>query len=261
MNIPEKFWQMAKYLVAILIIFFILLSIKELKSIDYVGVNTNTTNTITVNGSGDIVAKPDIAIFSFSVTENSKTISDAQDKASVKINAAQKAMKDAGIAENDIQTTSYSINPHYEYQSVLCTTYNCPPAKSVLSGYDVSQSVQIKVKDLTKVGDLVTSVGSLGVQNVSGLSFSVDKPESVQAEARAKAIADAQERAKVLAKSLGVSLVRITSFYESNNNPVVMKYAMGVSDSVSSASAPRAPEITPGEQKIVSNVTITYEIK
>jgi len=262
MNIPEKIWQIAKYLLGILIIFFVIVSIKEAKSIGYVGTNPNTSNTITVNGTGDAVAIPDIATFSFSVTETAKTVADAQAQATVKTNDALKAIRDGGVADKDIQTTSYSINPHYEYQNNVCiSAYNCPTGKQVLTGYDVSQSIQVKIRDLSKAGALFTAIGSLAVQNVNGLSFSVDKPESVQAEARSKAIADAQERAAKLADDLGVSLVRITSFYESNNQPIYAKYGMGEARVMSTDAAAPVPSIPAGEQKITSNVTITYEIK
>ncbi|MFA6295214.1 MAG: SIMPL domain-containing protein [Candidatus Paceibacterota bacterium] len=261
MNIPEKIWQVTKYLLSILIIFFVIISIKELKSIGYIGANPNAVNSITVNGTGDAVAIPDIATFSFSVTETAKTVADAQTQATTKTNAVLKAIKDGGVADKDIQTTSYSINPHYEYQNSVCTTYSCPPSKSILTGYEVSQSIQVKVRDLSKAGALFTTIGSLNVQNVNGLSFSVDKPESVQAEARSEAIADAQEKADKLAKELGVSLVRISSFYESNNQPTMMKYGLGEARAMALDAVVTPPSIPAGEQKITSNVSITYEIE
>jgi len=168
-------------------------------------------------------------------------------------------MKDGGVAEKDIQTTSYNINPHYEYQSSICNANSCPPSKSILTGYDVSESVTIKVRDLSKAGALFTSIGTLGVQNVNGLNFSVDKPESVQAEARGKAISNAQDKAKELAKQLGVSIVRVTSFSENGSYPRPVMYNMAAS--AKDMVAPQAaPEIAVGEQKVTSNVTITYEI-
>ena len=269
MNIPERLWNIARYLLIVLVIFFVVLSIKELKSINYVGSNPNVINSITVNGIGDAIAIPDIATFSFTVTETAKTVADAQKQATAKTNSALKAIRDGGVEERDIQTQSYNINPRYEYQSAVCpqiarvdgTATYCPSSKQVLTGYEVSQSIMVKVRDLSKAGALFSSIGSLGVQNVNGLTFSVDKPEGVQAQARSKAIADAQNKAKKLAKDLGVSLVRITSFYESNNQPTMMKYGMGGSMNVSAEAAVPAPSIPAGEQKVNSNVTITYEIE
>jgi uncharacterized protein len=262
MNIQENFWKVSVWVGIMLFVFLAVISIKELKSIDYVGLDTPITNTISVNGTGDAVSIPDIATFSFTVTETAKTVVDAQTLATNKINTALKAVKDAGVADKDIQTTSYNINPHYEYQTPVCNTNYCPSGKSILTGYDVSQSIEVKVRDLGKAGSIFTSIGSLGVQNVNGLTFSVDKPEKVQAEARAKAITDAQTQAKELAKQLGVSLVRITSFYE--NNGVIRPMAYGIGGATKTMAADSievAPSIPVGENKVTSDVTITYEIK
>jgi hypothetical protein len=261
MNIQEKAWKVGVAVGVILAVFLAVLSVKELKSLDYVGKDMPVVNTISVSGAGSAVAIPDIATFSFTVSETAKTVVDAQTQATNKINAALKAVEDAGVADKDIQTISYNINPHYEYQNVACSQYNCPPGKSVLTGYDVSQSIQVKVRDLSKAGAIFTSVGSLGVQNVNGLTFSVDKPESVQAEARAKAIADAQSKAKELAKQLGVSIARVTSFFESNDRTSPIVYGMGGGKTMSAEIQAPTPEVPAGEQKVTSDVTITYEIK
>lgn len=261
MNIPNKFWSTVIGAIGLLTIFLAIISIKEIKSIFYVGKNLNISNMITVEGTGHAVAVPDIAAFSFSVTETAKTVADAQEQATKKINATLKAVRDGGVEDKDIQTQSYSINPHYEYQGSVCTAYSCPPSKSILTGYDVSQSIMVKVRDLKKAGALFTAIGSLDVQNINGLTFSVDEPESVKAEARAEAIANAQTKAKLLAKQLGVSLVRIVSFSENNGSYPRPIYGMGGADMISAKVASVAPEIPVGEDKITSTVSVTYEIK
>lgn len=268
MNMPKNFWSTAVGALALVIVFLAALSIKTLKEIGYVGVDN--VNTINVSGTGDAVAVPDIATFSFSVTETAKTVVDAQAKATDKVNAVLKAVRDGGVADKDIQTQSYSINPHYEYQSGTCVApaYNgtlaspvyCPPGKSVLTGYEVSQSILVKVRDLSKAGTIFTAIGSLEVTNVNGLDFSVDDPDAVQAEARSKAITDAQTKANELAKELGVHIVRVISFSENGgNSPRPVYYAMGVAAMDSKAMT--APEIPTGEQKVTDSVSITYEIK
>lgn len=261
MNIPNKFWNYLIGAVVLLMVFLAVLSVKELKSLSYIGKNPNMSNMITVQGTGEAVSEPDVATFSFSVTETAKTVAEAQNNATAKINSALKVVRDSGVKKEDIQTLSYSINPHFEYQGGVCTAYSCPPSKSVLTGYDVSQSILIKVRDLQKAGDLFTSIGSLGVQNIGGLAFSVDKPEAKKAEARSKAIADAQSKAKILARDLNVSLVNIVSFSEySNDYP--RPYGMGgVELSSVKVQSAIAPEVPAGEQKITSSVSITYEIK
>lgn len=262
MNIPSKLWNAVMGALGILTIFLLIVSFKELKSISYVGVNPSAPNVITVTGSGESVSTPDIATFSFTVSETAKTVAEAQDLASKKINATLKAIRDSGVEDKDIKTTSYNINPRYEYQNSICSAYSCPPSKSILIGYDVSQATTIKVRDLKKAGELLATIGSQNVKYLSDLTFSVDEPESIQAQARAEAITEAQNKAKVLAKQLGVSLVKIVSFSEDNGGyyprPI---YGMGGADMAVTKTANVAPEISTGEQKITSNVTITYEIK
>ena len=263
MNIPTKFWSTVIGAVGVLTILLAVLAIKGIREIGYVGKDAPVYNSISVNGKGEAITIPDIATFSFTVNETAKTVADAQSKATEKANAALKAVKDAGVAEKDIKTTAYSINPHYEYTNGDCNTFRCTPGKSTLTGYDVSQSIEVKIRDLAKAGAIFTSIGALDVQNVNGLSFSIDDIEKVKAEARAKAISDAQAKAKELAKELGVRIVKITSFYDSSDQPIYYgREGMGGDVmSIKATAAPIAPSIPTGEQKVVSNVTITYEIK
>ncbi len=256
-----RFWNTLTAFVAILIALAAVVIVKQVKSIAYVGTNTDLTNSITVTGTGNAVSIPDVATFSFTVTETAKTVAAAQVAATAKINDALKTVRAAGVADKDISTDSYSINPHYEYSGGVCSANYCPPSKQVLTGYDISQTIQVKVRDLAKAGEIFSSIGSVGVQNVNGLNFSIDDPSSVQAEARGKAIADAQNKANLLAKQLGVSLVRVVSFNETGaaNYPRPM-YAMDSKAGGVANQAP-APEIPAGEQKITDNVEITYQIK
>lgn len=274
MNNQERVWKIGWFVGILLVVFLATISLKELKSIGYVGKDIIAMNTISVEGTGDVVSMPDIAVFSFTVTESAKMVGDAQKQATEKTNKALKAVYDAGVAEKDVQTLSYNINPKYEYQNAVCSYETassqsvsvgtptpvryCPPGRSVLTGYEVSQSIQVKMRDLSKAGAIFTSIGSLSVQNVSGLSFSVDKPEVIRADARAKAISDAKNKAEILAKQLGVSLVKITSFYESNGP---MPYYGKGGANVAMMEASIAPEIPTGEEKTTINVTITYEIR
>jgi len=261
MSCHEKIWKIGKIVGVLLAVYLAVLSIKEFRSIGFVGSNLQQSHTISVDGSGDAVAIPDIATISFTVTETAKTVASAQDAATTKVNATLAALKKAGIADKDIKTTSYSINPHYEYQNSVCRADGiCPPSKSVVTGYDVSQSTDIKVRDLKKIGDLFSLIGSNEIENVYGPSFSVDNPDAVQATARANAIVDAKSKADVLAKSLGVRLVRVASFSESGNAPYPVRYDM-MGAGVSSSKAVAVPEISTGEQKVTSNVSITYEIE
>jgi uncharacterized protein YggE len=268
-QVPKNFWSSLNGLIAMLIVLVAVGVIIGIKMIGTVGHDLNGMSTINIDGTGSVVAVPDVATFSFSVTQTAKTVAEAQTKATAQINAALKSVRDQGVADKDISTQSYTINPHYEYQNAVCpaaapnspVSY-CPGGKSVLTGYEVSQTISVKIRDLTKAGSIFTTIGTLGVQNVNGLDFAVDEPKAVQSQAREKAINDAKQKAQILAKQLGVRIVRVVSFSESMGGgyPRPMMYAMDKAV-MAQGSAPVAPEIPTGEQKVTSNVTVTYEIK
>lgn len=247
--------------VIILAVFLGVKSLNALKENSYIGRGEYPANVISVTGTGEVLAVPDTGSFSFSVVEEGKTVKDAQDKATKKINSVIDAIKSGGVEEKDIKTENYTLYPKYDYiAQQICTREYCPPTKQVLSGYEVNQSVTVKIRNTEKAGEILTKVGSLSVTNISGLNFIIDDPESVQDEAREKAITDAKEKAKVLSKSLGVRLKKIVNFQEGGNYPVY--YAMGGVEKLSAdvASTP-VPQLPVGENKITSNVTITYEVE
>lgn len=245
-------------LVAVLIIF---LSAKSLSEFGLINPSQPAYNTISVSGTGEVAGIPDVATFSYSVTEPATTVVDAQTKATQKSNAALVLIKAAGIDEKDVKTTDYSIAPQYDYVQDVCTTNYCPGGKQVLKGYQVSQTISVKVRDLSKAGDILSKLGGVGVQNLSGLQFGIDDPEALKTEARAKAIEDAKKQAESLAKSLGVSLKKVVGFYDNfdQGNPTYGD-ANTLGLKAMSVAAP-APELPKGQAKIVSKVSVTYEIK
>ncbi len=236
-------------------------TLNALKENSYIGRGT-ATNVINVTGTGEILAIPDTGQFSFSVVETGKTVAVAQDLASKKVNSVINAVKALGVNEKDIKTDSYNSYPKYEYSGALCIqTYPnyCPPGKQILTGYEVDQTISIKIRKTADAGAVLTKVGSLGVSNISGLNFVIDDMNAVQSEARDKAVADAKDKANKLAKTLGIKLRKIVNFYESGNQPIY--YGMEAKAMGSDVSAPTVPQIPTGENKITSNVTITYEVE
>jgi uncharacterized protein YggE len=236
-----------------------------LKEYSFIGLTPSSPATINVSGDGEVFAKPDIAELSFSVTKEAKTVADAQKASAEKINDIMAYLKESGIEEKDIKTENYNLNPKYEWQrsaaSTMCMNGYCPPeGKQVLTGYEVSQTISVKIRKIDDAGKILVGVGDKGATNISGVSFSVDKKEAIEADAREKAIQDAEEKAKVLASGLGVKMVRIVSFSESGGSP--MYYRGGVMMEASMLkSADIAPSIPTGENKFTSNVNIVYEIQ
>src|SRR3989338_4711600 len=237
---------MAATALGFLALFLLVGTISGLKSMQFIGSGVSATNTINVSGEGEVFAVADTATFSVTVREKAKEVKDAQDAAT----------------EKDIKTLDYSVNPDYEWSQGACPQGGYCPGKQVLIGYQVSQTLSVKVRDTKKAGDLLSGVGSRGATEVSGLSFTIDDEEALKAEARDKAIAQAKEKAKVLAKSLGVSLVRVVGFYENEGGMPIYGYGMGGDERMMAGSAPKAaPQIPAGQNKIVSNVSVTYEIR
>ena len=231
----------------------------EIKSYGFIGTDARF-DTITVFGEGETFAIPDIAEFSFSVHKKAKTVLEAQNQSAEAINAITSYLRENGAEERDIKTVSYSVNPRYEYPEIRCITYPCPqPGTRELVGYEVNQSIQVKVRDTDKAGEFLSGVGERGATDVSGIALSIDDDEGLQEEARDMAIKDAREKAAKLAKQLDVKLVRVISFSESGNFPIYESYAFGKGGGDALESI--VPEIPVGENKIISNVTITYQIK
>ena len=252
-----------KYLspaIILLSAFLLVQTVIGIKHYGHIGDGINPS-MISVSGDGEIFASPDIATFTFSVTETGNNVVDAQNKVNTKVNAALKVLKDNSIEEKDIKTIDFSANPKYEYSQSVCTYNACPPGKQTLIGYEVSQTISVKVRKVDTAGEVIGAVTGSGVNQVSGLSFTVDDTDALVARARAEAIAKAKEKAEALAKDLDVKLVRIVSFSENEGGVPVPMFAradMAMGGAVKMESTPTLPT---GQNKITSNVTITYEIK
>ncbi len=246
-------WLLVAVLAAVLIY--------TLSAVRYVGAGIAAGNTISVSGYGESFSTPDIATFTYSVVSQKPTVAAAQADATAKANAALAYLKSAGIDEKDIQTSNYSVNPQYDWVQGACVNGSCPNGRQVLRGYEVRQSTTVKVRDTAKAGDVLTGIGATGATEVSGLQFTFDNPNQGQDEARQKAIADAKAKANELARELGVSIVRVVSFNESSGGYPTPMYARGGATNQAMDSKAVAPEISVGQNKVSSSVSVTYEIR
>ena len=243
----------------IISLFFAVKTFNELKKSEYIGRNENVQSMISVAGKGEVFAMPDIAAFSFGVSETAKAVKDAQETVTNKMNGILSFLKETGINEKDTKTSYYNVSPKYEYREQVCYSYPCPSGKNTLVGYEVSHGVSVKIRDIQKVGDVLARVGALGATDISSTSFLVDKEEDLINNARIEAIKDAKEKADKLANELGVKIIRMTNYSESNNRPMPMYENMDMFYGKGGDSA--TPEIPSGENNIVMNVYITYEIR
>lgn len=258
----EKMMAMMKYhkiykivfgLLFIAVIIFLAVKIGDINN-----QNNNQQDTIVVSGTGKLTVKPDIATVDFSVMQENMDVSKASDAVNTQISKIVDALKADGVAEADIKTTDYEISPQYNYVNNATVIYPYGGGTQVLAGYDVTQSIEVKIRDLTKASKVVTDLGTLNVTNMSGLNFTEDKYDDLILQARDAAVVDARAQASKLAKSLGVKLVKIVGYSEGNNPTPIYNEMMAVG---SVAKAPTAAVLPTGENTITSSVSITYEIQ
>ncbi len=220
-------------------------------------------NTIVISGTAKMDVVPDISTINFTIREsrvddNTKAL---QADIAEKAEAVFSKLKDLGIEKANIKTSDYSVFPKYSYRD--CSGYSTACESSYVSGYEASESVKIKIKDTEKVSEVLDILAEEKITEVYGPNFEVDNIEKLRDEVRNLAIQDAREKAKVLANSLGVKIDKIVSFSDSgssyapqlyNTNRVMLEYA-------SFDSAKEGAVIAEGEQEVVSNVSITFQIR
>lgn len=253
-------FTMAGTLFTVLAAVGLIFGVAQLKELKYIGAGVNATNTISVSASGEVFAVPDVAYVTFSHVHQGKTVADAQKGLNEKIKAAVDAIKALGIDEKDIKTESINSNPQYDYGTKPCPYGYCPQSNPTIIGYEASQSIQVKIRNTDNTGKVVEALGKAGITSINGPEFGIDDEDTLKDQAREKAIAKAQVKADKLAKELGVSLVRIVSFSEDNGGYMYVGRAMALDSKGGEAASP-APTIPTGENKITSNVSITYEIR
>ncbi|MFA6397572.1 MAG: SIMPL domain-containing protein [Candidatus Paceibacterota bacterium] len=245
--------------ITILSIYFIVKIINEIKTNNYIGNQIGQVNQISFSGKGEVFAVPDIANISFTARSEAKTITEAQKTNALKTNTALDMLRKNGIAEKDLKTMGMNYVPKYEYQKIACITYPCPEGKSVITGYTVSQTISVKIRNTDDTGKITEELAKVGITEMSGPDLAIDNEDGLKAEARKLAIDDAKTKAEILAHDLGVKLGKVISFNESGDYPVY--YEKSAMMSLAPIAGGVVPEIPKGENKVTSNVTITYEIK
>lgn len=258
----RKFIKAAIALVVVLSLFVLVLFINQLKASSYIGRENQPVPTITVSGTGDVMAVSDIATLTVNLSYDGTTTAEAQKALNDSLGKTMDYLKSKNIDDKDIKSEYGGLSPKYSNSGVACFTYPCPQPDQKIVGYTATQSITVKVRAVDTASDVRTGLAALGITNISGPDFSIDEPETFNDQARAKAITDAQDKAQVLAKQLGVHLGKITSFSENGNGAYPVMYAAkDMMSAAGTAAMPPAPVLPKGENKITSNVTITYEIK
>lgn len=213
-------------------------------------INQTITGTrLDISAIGDVVRVPDLATISAGVVSRATTATSAIQQTAARMARVRDALRRAGIADRDIQTSNISLSPDYVYAN------NQPPK---LSGYSASNQITVRFRDIAGTGKILDALVAEGANQISGPNLSIEHPEAALDEARAKAIAAGRARAELYARSLGLRVARVVSVSESGGYappppmpPMVMQ-----------ARAERDQTfIDPGEQKLQVGVSMTFELQ
>ncbi len=210
---------------------------------------SDTPRVITVSGEGEVRATPDEAMLSAGVVSNARTAAAALSDNAKAMNAVFATLRNAGVPEKSMQTSGFNVSPQY-------ATDKDGAQIPRITGYQVSNTVNVTVDDLAKVGPTLDALVASGANSIGDISFGIKNPRAAMAQARALAVADAIDQAQTLAKAAGVTLGPITSIGESGGyeapRPMYRVMAMA---------APAPTPIAAGEQSVTANVSITWEIR
>ena len=205
---------------------------------------------LNVSAQAEARRVPDVATLSAGVVTQAVDGNTAMRDNAVQMDKVMAAIKAAGIAERDIQTSGINLSPQYRYAD------NEAPR---ITGYQANNTVSLKVRDITKLGKVLDSLAAQGANQINGPSFEIDQPEPVYDEARLAALKKAQARAETYAKSLGLRVRRIVSISEGNQGgfrPMpMMAMAAG-----RSAKAEMDTAVSPGESSVSVSLDVVFEL-
>ncbi|MCB2080882.1 MAG: SIMPL domain-containing protein [Novosphingobium sp.] len=211
---------------------------------------------LTVTGQGETARKPDLAQFSAGVATTGKTAGEALSANSAAMNRVIAALKRAGIAERDIQTSNLNLNPVYASRPRVQTS-NLEEEMPPIIGYRANNTVMVKQRKIEQFGKVIDTLVSAGANTVNGPDFQLDDPDAALDEARTEAMKKARQRANLYASAAGLRVVRILSISESGSyapRPPVMYARAAMSDAAESA------PFAAGEVSLTANVTVQFEL-
>lgn len=240
-------------LVAYSIVFLGTLIRNNIKKFDAIGIADKNERTIVVEGQGKVTATPDIAMVSLGMLSEGKTVAETQQKNTEVMNKLTAKLKGLKIDQKDIQTTYYNIYPKYDYAD----------NSQKLVGYQVSQNVTVKIRDVAIANQVIAVAGEVGANNVGGLQFTIDDRDAFKSQARDLALKKVGEKAKALSQALGVNLIGVVSYNEYEGGSGNEMYGVGgMGISTKAMDAPIAPpDLQTGSNDVVMNVNVVFEIR
>ncbi len=215
----------------------------------------NTLLTLSAEGRSN--RTPDLAVFSAGVTSQGKTASEALSANSADMNKVIAALKRAGIADRDIQTSNLSLNPIYQPQRQL-PDGTVEPAQPKIIGYQVYNTVNVRQRNLAQFGRVLDTLVAAGANQINGPSFQMDDPDAATDEARIQAMKKARARANLYASAAGLKVLRILAISESGGympQPPVMYARAAMADGME-----KSTPVAAGEVSLTSTVTVLFEL-
>lgn len=228
---------------------FFLPAVASAQSLPPTPVPTLTGTRLDLVAEGEVVRRPDLATISAGVVTQAATAAAAMSDNAQRMAATVAALKRAGVADRDIQTSAISLSPQYRYAE------NKPP---VITGYQASNQVSIRFRDVKRAGTILDALVAVGANQINGPSFGIDQAEVALDEARAVAIAKARARAELYARAAGLSVKRILSISETGGAGVPPPMPML---QMAREKAAADTSIEPGEQRIAITVSVSFELQ
>ncbi|MFC0202974.1 SIMPL domain-containing protein [Novosphingobium soli] len=212
---------------------------------------------LTVMAEGSSTREPDLANYTAGVTTQGTTASEALSANSAQMSQVIAALKRAGIADKDVQTSNLSVNPVYARPKRLPDgSYEEGPQRIV--GYQANNSVSVRQRKLGDMGKVIDALVNAGANQVNGPNFTLAEPQAAQDEARAEAMKSARARAELYARASGLRVARIVSISESGG--YVPQPVMYVRKAAMDSAAAPAPPVAAGELEMTVNVTVQFEL-
>jgi uncharacterized protein len=215
----------------------------------------NGHTLLTVNAQGTATSEPDMATFNAGVTTQAATASAALSENTTKMRAVFAALKRAGIAERDIQTSDLSVNPVYS-QPQRRPDGGYDESERKIVAYQVNNRVTVRQRKLEDYGKVIDALVTAGANDVNGPGFTLSEPRASEDEARVGAIAEARRRADIYARAAGLKVVRILSIQENGGGSPIVVTAMRKMD----AAMPAPPPVATGELETQVNLSVRFEL-
>lgn len=214
--------------------------------------SSDMTATISVTGVGEVIVVPDTASIQIGVQVFAEELADAQRQSTEQITAIIDTLTGAGVAERDIQTSNYSVSIRQQYD-------NQGIATAVL-GYDIYNTLSVTVRDIDELGEILDQAVSSGANQIYGISFFTEDLTEATAQAREKAVQDANARAEQLAAAASLTIGRVLNISEGfSQPPAPFEFGRGMAAGEAAADAGPVP-IQSGSQSVQIMVTVTYEL-